>query len=200
MGKNRVKINIYGTDYVITSEEEEIYVRAIADEVEKRIAGNMQDNARISVLMSAVLTALDYCDEAKKAIASADNLRSQIKDYLEESSKARMEADEARREIERMKREIQTLRMRLAESDTQPAQAAPKSTRQAHSTQPGNANPIPGRTVAPPAPISRPTPSSSSVPPQARLYTKPEPIGGQKADEVMSFFDRDKADKPDGDK
>lgn len=187
MGKNRVRLNIYGTDYVITSDEEEEYIRKIGGEVEKRITANMQDNGRISVVMSAVLTALDYCDEAKKANQSADNLRSQIKDYLEESSKARMEADEARREIERMKREIQTLRMRLAEQDTS-AQAAPRQAAPGNAAQ-GNA---PGRSVAPPAPISRPAaPAGRTIPPQARLYTRPVPVDGNAGDEVMSFFDQE---------
>lgn len=147
MGKNKVRLSLFGTDYIITSDEEESYVRRIGDEVEKRITANMQQNTRISVLMSAVLTALDYCDEAKKANQSADNLRSQIKDYLEESAKARMEAGEARREIENMKREIQTLRMRLAEQDAPAGQAASQPIQQAN---------IPGRSVAAPAPISRP--------------------------------------------
>ena len=129
MGKNKVRLSLFGTDYIITSDEEESYVRRIGDEVEKRITANMQQNTRISVLMSAVLPALDYCDEAKKANQSADNLRSQIKDYLEESAKARMEAGEARREIENMKREIQTLRMRLAEQDAPAGQAASQYSR-----------------------------------------------------------------------
>lgn len=185
MGKSRVRLNIYGTDYVISSDEEEEYIRRIGSEVEKRITLNMQDNARISVLMSAVLTALDYCDEAKKANLSADNLRSQIKDYLEESSKSRMEADEARREIDRMKREIQTLRMRLAEQDSAGGSAVrPAGAPAAQQTG------IPGRTVAPPAPISRPAPSSGrTAPPQARLYSKPIPVDGEADDEVMSLFD-----------
>ena len=60
MGKNKVRLSLFGTDYIITSDEEESYVRRIGDEVEKRITANMQQNTRISVLMSAVLTALDY--------------------------------------------------------------------------------------------------------------------------------------------
>ena len=59
MGKNKVRLSLFGTDYIITSDEEESYVRRIGDEVEKRITANMQQNTRISVLMSAVLTALD---------------------------------------------------------------------------------------------------------------------------------------------
>ena len=120
MAKNRIKISILGSDYIIASEEEENYVRQIAAETEKRIAGITRDNPRLSVTMAAVLAALDYCDEAVKATESADNLRSQIKDYLEDSSQARMEADEARRENEKLKKEVQTLRSRLEHQAAEP--------------------------------------------------------------------------------
>ena len=53
-------------------------------------------------------------DASKKATASADNLRAQIKDYLEDSARARMEVDVARREVERLNREISDLRDKLA--------------------------------------------------------------------------------------
>ena len=52
----------------------------------------------------------------KKSTASSDNLRAQIKDYLEDSARARMEVDVARREIERLNREISSLRERIAEN------------------------------------------------------------------------------------
>lgn len=173
MERKRIRLNILGTDYLISTEEEEEYVRSIAMEVEKRINEEIEGNSRISAMMAAVLTSLDYCDEAKKALASADNLRSQIKDYLEDSSRARMEADEARREIERMKKEIQTLRSRLAESDTaaQPAAHTPNA-------------------QAAPAPISRPAPSDSHVPQQARIYSKPEPVSDKADEEIMNFFEK----------
>ena len=124
MAKNRIKISILGSDYIIASEEEENYVRQIAAETEKRIAGITRDNPRLSVTMAAVLAALDYCDEAVKATESADNLRSQIKDYLEDSSQARMEADEARRENEKLKKEVQTLRSRLEHQAAEPKKSA----------------------------------------------------------------------------
>ena len=71
------------------------------------LAGGSADGA-------AVLVALDNADASKKATASADNLRAQIKDYLEESARARMEVDVARREVERLNREISDLRDKLA--------------------------------------------------------------------------------------
>ena len=71
------------------------------------LAGGSADGA-------AVLVALDNADASKKATASADNLRAQIKDYLEDSARARMEVDVARREVERLNREISDLRDKLA--------------------------------------------------------------------------------------
>lgn len=114
MSKNKIRLNICGSECTITSEDNETYVLALGDEVEKSIQSIIHKNDRVSLTLAAIITALSYCDESKKAVAASDNLRSQIKDYLEDSSRSRLEADEARREIERMKQEIQTLRARLA--------------------------------------------------------------------------------------
>lgn len=118
MSKNRIKLNICGCECVISSEDSENYMRSVGDEVQKAITGLMDKNGRISVTMAAMISALSYCDESHKNSAAAENLRSQIKDYLEDSSKARMEAEEARKEMERLKREIQTLRSRLSDEET----------------------------------------------------------------------------------
>lgn len=113
MSKNRIKLNICGMDCVLSSEDGEAYARDMAKKVENFIGRLMEANPRISLSMAAVIAALNFCDAAQKASDSADNLRTQIKDYLEDSSHARMDADESRKEIERLKREIQTLRGRL---------------------------------------------------------------------------------------
>ena len=55
---------------------------------------------------AAVITALGYLDELKKSTSGADNMRAQIKDYLEDAAKAKLAAEEARREVERLRREI----------------------------------------------------------------------------------------------
>lgn len=119
LGKSKVKVSICGTDYYITSEEDELYVRLVADKVESSINAMLKANSRLSVTMAAVMTALDASDSELKAIDSADNLRSQIKDYAEESSRFRMQAEEARRENEQLKREVQSLRTKLAEAELQ---------------------------------------------------------------------------------
>ena len=123
MSKNRIKLNICGMDCVLSSEDGEAYARDMAKKVENFIGRLMEANPRISLSMAAVIAALNFCDAAQKASDSADNLRTQIKDYLEDSSRARTEADEARREVERLKKEMQTLRARLSEQTEQMAKA-----------------------------------------------------------------------------
>ena len=46
------------------------------------------------------MTALTNADRARKAEAAADNLRSQMKGYLDDNAKARQEAENARREAD----------------------------------------------------------------------------------------------------
>lgn len=52
------------------------------------------------------MTALGYLDELKKSTSGADNMRAQIKDYLEDAAKAKLELEEERREVERLRREL----------------------------------------------------------------------------------------------
>ncbi len=168
MSKNRIKLNICGSECVISSDDSESYVRSIGDEVEQAIEEIISKNERVSITMAAMITALRYCDEAHKASGGADNLRSQIKDYLEDSSHARTEAEEAKREIERLKREIQTLRSRLEENDGEETAGA--------SEEPRPARPLPS---APP--VQRPVTGS---------YSRVQPDRAAEQEGFMSFFEK----------
>lgn len=114
MNKNKVQIKIGGATYTIVTEDEPEYVEALAEELNDEIRSICNSNPSLSMTQAAVLVALDQTDACKKATASSDNLRAQIKDYLEDSARARMEVDVARREVERLNREISELRDRLA--------------------------------------------------------------------------------------
>ena len=115
MTKNKVHVKIGGASYTIVTEDEAEYVEALADEISENMRAIINSNPSLSMTQAAVLVALDNADASKeKATASADNLRAQIKDYLEDSARARMEVDVARREVERLNREISDLRDKLA--------------------------------------------------------------------------------------
>ena len=110
MNKNKVHVKIGGASYTIVTEDEAEYVETLADEISENMRAIINSNPSLSMTQAAVLVALDNADASKKATASADNLRAQIKDC----ARARMEVDVARREVERLNREISELREKLA--------------------------------------------------------------------------------------
>ncbi|MCR4614599.1 MAG: cell division protein ZapA [Clostridiales bacterium] len=112
MEVNKVKIHIKGIDYIITTEDDVDYAKALGDELDRKINEFMSGNSHLSVTQAAVLSALEFLDMAKKSEASADNLRSQIQDYLEDSARARTDAEISRREAERLGKELAALRAR----------------------------------------------------------------------------------------
>ena len=114
MEKNRVNLRICGISYTIVTEDDTEYVEELGELIDKEMKSINNASPTLSTTQCAVLVALDQADACKKATASADNLRAQIKDYLEDSARARMEVDVARREIERLNKEISTLRNKLA--------------------------------------------------------------------------------------
>lgn len=116
MSKNRVKLNICGADYIIISDETEEYMKEISSMVDVEMRETIEKNDRISVTMAAVLSALKYCDEFIKATRSEDNLRDQIKSYLEECAKYRSESDSKNNEIESLKKQVEELKAKLKDN------------------------------------------------------------------------------------
>lgn len=100
MNKNKVHVKIGGASYTIVTEDDTEYVEDLAEMINNEIKSICNSNPSLSITQAAVLVALDQADANKKATASSDNLRAQIKDYLEDSARARMEVDVARREVE----------------------------------------------------------------------------------------------------
>lgn len=107
MEKERVKLNICGNDYYITTDEDPQYVQSLGVELDEALSKVVQSSSRLSMTQAAILVALEYADSAKKANETADNLRSQIKEYLEDSARYKMEAEVARRDVDRLNRELQ---------------------------------------------------------------------------------------------
>lgn len=115
MERKTVNIKIAGSTYPIITEDDADYVEELAELIDKEMKMIAQESPTLSTTQCAVLVALDKSDACKKATATADNLRAQIKDYLEDSARSRMEVDVARREIERLNREISNLRNKLSD-------------------------------------------------------------------------------------
>ncbi|MBU5436060.1 cell division protein ZapA [Pseudoflavonifractor sp. MSJ-37] len=96
--KNRINVTIAGQEYALVAAEDEQYVHKVAQHVDSKIQEVLSEG-RASLVESAVLAAMNIADEYYKEQESAENLRRQIKETLEESAKLKMELSEAKREI-----------------------------------------------------------------------------------------------------
>ena len=102
---NRVVINICGEDYTFVAEESAAYM----EKVGAYVSGKMQevlDGAKVGRTDAAVLTAVNITDELFKAQSASEQLRSQIKGYLDEASKAQNEVSELKREVFRLQQRL----------------------------------------------------------------------------------------------
>ena len=100
--KSKIAVFVAGQEYTLLSEEDEGYVLRVAAQVDAQVR-EMMDGGRLSLTIAAVLTALNATDKTQKAIDSADHLRHQVREYLEETQKLKGELADARREISRLR-------------------------------------------------------------------------------------------------
>lgn len=111
--RNKVTVKILDSTYTILADESEDYVQSIARKVDAKTREVMAANEHASLTMAAVLTSFTYCDEIEKVLQSTNNLRSQIREYIDEVSKYRAEAEEARRQLTKLQNENAELRLKL---------------------------------------------------------------------------------------
>ena len=103
---NKVKIEILGTPYNISTPEDEQYVVALAKEVDHQVRQVIDQNPKMSPAAALIISALSSIDSCKKSEKSSDHLRAQLTDYLEDATRARIELDDAKREIEKLRRQL----------------------------------------------------------------------------------------------
>ena len=96
--RNRVAVVIAGQEYTLVATEEEGYMQKVSAHVDAKVQ-EVLDGAKVSMVDAAVLAAVNITDEYFKEVEAADNLRRQLKEYLEEATKLKLELSEAKREI-----------------------------------------------------------------------------------------------------
>lgn len=110
---NRIKVVVCGKEYSLQTEEQPSYIYGLAKRLERQINELTSSNDGISAYSAAVMIALSTLDDINKANESIDNIRTQIKEYVDDAGKARMERDEAMREIEMLKVKVTRLENEL---------------------------------------------------------------------------------------
>lgn len=110
---NKVRVNIAGTPYAIATTDSEKYILGLAKKLDEDITKLLDTNDNLSVTKAAVFCAMDYLDEYRKSTGSAENMRSQIQDYIADATRAKLAEDKVKAENEVLRREAAALREQL---------------------------------------------------------------------------------------
>ncbi|MGM9573629.1 MAG: cell division protein ZapA [Hominicoprocola sp.] len=95
---NRVIMNICGEEYTFVAEESTSYMQKVGSYVN----GKMEEllaSAKVGRTDAAVLTAANIADELFKEREAGEGLRRQLKQYLDETNRAKNEVSELKREL-----------------------------------------------------------------------------------------------------
>ena len=106
---NRVVVTICGEDYTFVAEESTAYTQKVAAYVNDKMEEVLK-TTKVGRTDAAILTAANIADELFKAQAAAEQLRAQIKGYLDEATKAQAEASDLRREVFRLTQKLEQKR------------------------------------------------------------------------------------------
>ncbi|MBQ7778310.1 MAG: cell division protein ZapA [Oscillibacter sp.] len=102
---NRVTINICGEEYTFIAEESATYMQKVGTYVSEKME-EVLNTAKVGRTDAAILTAANIADELFKSQTASEQLRSQIKGYLDEASRAQSEVSELKREIFRLQQRL----------------------------------------------------------------------------------------------
>ena len=96
--ENRVTVSICDEEYTLIAEEAPSYMQKVGAYVDGKLS-ELLETAKIGRSDAAVLTAVNIADELFKEREATEALRAQVKDYVDEATKARNEASELKREL-----------------------------------------------------------------------------------------------------
>lgn len=102
---NRVVVSICGEEYTFVADESAAYMQRVGTYVGDKME-EILGSSKVGRTDAAVLTAANIADELFKAQTAAEQLRSQIKGYLDEAGKAQAEVSELKREVFRLQQKL----------------------------------------------------------------------------------------------
>ena len=95
---NRVTMNICGEEYTLVAEENAAYMEKVGSLVDEKMR-QLMDSAHVSRSDAAVLAAINLADELNKVQEGTENLRRQLKTYLDEANAAKNEVSDLKRQL-----------------------------------------------------------------------------------------------------
>ena len=104
--KKRVKVTVLGTTYYLSTTESEEYISSLQFQLNQMLGDLQSRHPSVALTDALVLTCFNLLDQNSKAESSADHIRGQLTEYLQDAARARIELEDANREIARLRAEL----------------------------------------------------------------------------------------------
>ena len=95
---NRITMSICGDEYTLVADETAAYMQKVGATVDEKMH-ELMDTVHVSRSDAAVLAAVNLADELFKAQEGTENLRRQLKTYLDEANAAKNEISDLKRQL-----------------------------------------------------------------------------------------------------
>lgn len=108
-------VSVGGIDITIQTDEDRGYIQKLAAKVDEKVGSYLRMGAKVTVAQAAVLTAMELCDEFEKNNAAVENMRAQMRSYIDDSIRAAADRDRYKAELDRTRNELSKLNNKLYE-------------------------------------------------------------------------------------
>ncbi|MBQ6020894.1 MAG: cell division protein ZapA [Clostridia bacterium] len=101
MEKKNVRFYVFGAEFRILTGDSEEYIRSIAADTEARIR-RYHDGGKVTGFQAAVLTAMEFAEENRRKETILDNIKQQLKSYLDDAARIKTERDQYKEAYEKL--------------------------------------------------------------------------------------------------
>lgn len=106
-------VSVGGIDITIQTDEDRGYMQKLASKVGEKVDTYLRMGAKVTVAQAAVLTAMELCDEFEKNNAAVENMRAQMRSYIDDSIRAAADRDRYKAELDRTRNELSKLQAKV---------------------------------------------------------------------------------------
>ncbi len=117
--RKKVEVKINNIEYTLVTTEPEEYVQRVALLVNRKMNELTEANPRLSTAMKAVLAAVNVADDFLKNQGILDNMRVELKGYVEENRGLSAELEKKQTEVEKLREDVHKLQIELAKRETE---------------------------------------------------------------------------------
>ena len=101
-----MNLSVAGIEVTIQTDEDRGYMLKLASMVDEKVTTYLKMGTRVTLAMAAVLAAMEFCDEYEKNKVAVENMRNQIRPYIDDAIKAANERDRVQAELDKLNKQL----------------------------------------------------------------------------------------------